>query len=271
MNWYIPKNIKTNYISGYKYNDICKWSFCNRYTFNFKSDEILEDDLVFLNLDLFEYFINYLNTNKPINKFVLVTQNSDRDFTESMFNSVDPFISKLLAINCTFSNYKIKKIPLGFNDQSVEEIDKKDFRFVEKSNLIYMNFNLNHHTERRTCFNYFKNFDWVTIDSQCINDTKITFDSFYDKIKTFKYCLSPRGAGIDTHRLYESLLFGVIPIVKSSELDDLYKQFPIIIVDKWEDVTYDFLVDNYDENLKKYFDWFDSNKDWFKSEYWIKK
>ena len=83
--------------------------------------------------------------------------------------------------------------------------------------------------------------------------------------------MAPRGAGIDTHRLYESLLFGVIPIVKSSELDDLYQQFPIIIVDKWEDITYEFLIENYEENLKKYFEWFENNKDWFKSEYWIKK
>ena len=270
MNWYTPKNLKTKFIAGFTFNEICKYNLCPRYAHKFDLN-IEEEDILFVNLDHFDGLLNFLKTNKPIKKFSIMTHNSDRDFTEKMFQDIEGYVNRIYAVNCTTSNPKISKIPLGFNDQSTEALDKKDLEFVDKENLIYMNFNLNHHPERRTCFNHFRNFDWVTIDSQCINDTKITFDEFYDKLNTFKYCLAPRGAGIDTHRLYESLLFGVIPIVKKSQLDDLYERLPVLIVDDWSEVTYEFLVENYDNNISKYMKWKEENKDWFLPNYWIKK
>lgn len=264
--WSVPNSLNTNFISGYTYNKLCKWSVCPRYTQNFDINSLLEDDLVFLNLDYFENFVNYISENKPKSKFILVTQNSDRDFTSKMFDSIKGYTSRILAINCTVSDDMIIKIPLGFNDQSTAVLDTKDFTFIDKSNLIYVNFKLHHHSDRPFCYDYFKQFDWVDIESNII-----PLDSFYDKLNTFKYCISPRGTGIDTHRTYESLLFGVIPIIKKSELDDLYSKFPVIVVDNWSDVTYDFLTNNYEENLSRYFQWRENNKEWYKSDFWIKK
>jgi hypothetical protein len=265
-NWLVPSSLNTDFISGYTYNKLCKWSLCPRYEQKFDVNNLSENDFVFLNLDHFESFVNYLNLTKPEKKFILVTQNSDRDFSGQMFNSIKEYTSKILSVNCTVSNEMIVKIPLGFNDQSTEVLDTKDFTFVEKRNLIYMNFKLHHHSDRRVCYDYFKQFDWVDIESGII-----PINYFYDKLNTFKYCISPRGTGIDTHRVYESLLFGVIPIIKKSELNDLYSKFPVIIVDNWSDVTYDFLINNYNENLSKYFKWKENNKDWYRSDFWIKK
>lgn len=270
MNWYTPKNLKTKFIAGFTFNELCKYNLCPRYEQKFDL-KIEEDDILFINLDYIDNLVKFLNSNTPKNRFSIMTHNSDRDFTQQMFDSIEKFVNKIYAINCTISNPKIVKIPLGFNDQSTEFLDDKNIEFTEKSNLLYMNFNLNHHPSRRICFNHFKDFDWVTIDSQCINDTKIPFGEFYDKLSTFKYCLAPRGAGIDTHRLYEALLFGVIPIVKKSELDDLYEKFPILIVNDWDEVTHDFLIDNYDSNILKYKIWIEENKNWFLPDYWTKK
>lgn len=250
-------------MSGFTYNKKCNWTVCPRYTQKFEVDKVLENDFVFLNLDHFEQFVEHLRSNRPRNKFILVTQNSDRDFTQNMFDSIKEFTSKILPINCTFQYDN--KIPLGFNDQSTEVLDRKDFTFIEKTNLIYMNFKLHHHSDRPICFNHFSKFDWVIIENGII-----PMSDFYDKLNTFKYCISPRGTGIDTHRTYESLLFGVIPIVKKSELDDLYSKFPVIIVDEWSDITHNYLTDNYDTHLSNYFKWKENNKDWYKSDFWIK-
>lgn len=263
--WSVPISLNTNFLSGYTYNKLCKWSVCPRYTQNFDINNLLENDLVFLNLDYYEIFFNYLSINNPKNKFILVTQNSDRDFTSQMFESIKGYTSKILAVNCTVSNDMIVKIPLGFNDQSTAFLDRKDFTFKDKNNLIYMNFKLHHHSDRPVCYDYFRKFDWVDIENGIL-----PVDSFYDKLNTFKYCISPRGAGIDTHRIYESLLFGVIPIIKKSELDDLYRKFPVIIVNDWDEIDYDFLNDNYEYYLEKYFNWINNNKNWYKSEFWIK-
>ena len=246
MNWYTPKNLKTKFIAGFTFNELCKYNLCPRYEQKFDLS-IGEEDILFINLDYIDNLVSLLNSNPPKNRFSIMTHNSDQDFTQQMFDSIEKFVNKIYAINCTISNPKIVKIPLGFNDQSTEFLD------------------------RRVCFDHFKGFDWLTIDSQCINDTKIPFGEFYDKLRTFKYCLAPRGAGIDTHRLYEALLFGVIPIVKKSELDDLYEKFPILIVNDWDEVTHDFLIDNYDSNILKYKIWIEENKNWFLPDYWTKK
>jgi len=265
MNWRIPVT-KKDFISGYFYYKLCDWNVCPRYNQNLSVLDINENDLVFLNLDYIEQFVNYLDNNLPINKFILVTQNSDRDFTQQMFNSIEKYVNKIYAINSLVSNEKLIKIPLGFNDHSTEILENEDFTFNNKEKLVYVNFKLHHHSDRPKCFEYFSNFNWVDIE-----DSIISTKDFYDKLRTFKYCISPRGTGIDTHRLYESLMYGVIPIVKKSTLDDLYSNFPIVLVDKWEDVTYEFLINNYDKNLSNYFSWLSKNPNWYKSENWIKK
>ena len=264
MNWRIPLT-KNDFISGYFYYKLCDWSVCPRYQQNFDISKLKENDLVFLNLDYFENFVNYLNSSQIDKKLILVTQNSDRDFTEQMFNSVEKYVSRIFAINCNFSNQKVTKVPLGFNDHATEVLDNENFEFVDKTNLIYMNFKLHHHSDRPTCFNYFSKFDWVDVENGIL-----PLSDFYNKLKTYKYCISPRGTGIDTHRIYECLLYGVIPIVTKSTLDDLYKDLPVLLVDRWEDVTYEFLISSYDENLSKYLDWKNQNPDWYKSNNWIK-
>jgi len=63
---------------------------------------------------------------------------------------------------------------------------------------------------------------------------------------TFKYVISPHGHGLDCHRTWEALCLGCIPIVKKSSLseNDLYSNLPVIVVNKWSDVTKDLLNNN---------------------------
>jgi hypothetical protein len=79
-----------------------------------------------------------------------------------------------------------------------------------------------------------------------------------NEINRFKFVLCPRGRGTDTHRFWEILLMGSIPIVEKSGLDTLYKQFPCIIVDSYSDINSDLinqykidneLIDNIDKFL----------------------
>jgi hypothetical protein len=266
MSWYVPEKLKTDFISGYTFYKKCKWSVCPRYRQSFIPQDIEENDLVFLNLDYLDSFVNYLNSNKPKSKFRLITHNSDKDFNFESFQKIKDYCTKIYAINCTFEDKMIKKIPIGINDQSTEVLDNISLKFTEKNELIYMNFRTGHHHSRVDCFNYFSKYDWVTITHE--NDY-LPVRLFYENLSNFKYCISPRGTGIDTHRLYESLLFGVIPIVKKSELDNSYKDLPVIIVDEWKDINYEYLNSEYDNHLSKYNEWLNKNPNWYKTDYWI--
>jgi hypothetical protein len=264
MNWHVPHNLKNRFIAGFTFNQTASQNLCPRYQQRFNLSELSDNTSLFLNLDHFEYFFEHLQKSGFGNKFILITHNSDRDFTQKMYDLIERYVTKIYAVNCTAVGDKIKKIPLGFNDQSTEILDKMDMTFEEKNELIYVNFKLHHHSERPICLNYFKLVDWASIEPQLIPQ-----EDYYKKAKNFKYSVCPRGTGIDTHRIYESLLFGVIPIVKSGELDDLYNKLPIVIVKDWSDITFEFLNDNYDKFLKNYFTWLENNKNWYEPEYWL--
>ena len=53
----------------------------------------------------------------------------------------------------------------------------------------------------------------------------------------FAFVVSPHGVGLDCHRTWEALVLGCIPIVKSSKIDVLYKDLPVLIVESWDQVT----------------------------------
>lgn len=58
----------------------------------------------------------------------------------------------------------------------------------------------------------------------------------------FAFVLSPFGNGMDCHRTWEALLCGCIPIVRSSVFNELFDGLPVLIVDKWDDVSLRLLV-----------------------------
>jgi len=53
----------------------------------------------------------------------------------------------------------------------------------------------------------------------------------------YAFVVSPGGSGLDCHRTWESLALDNIVIVKRSPLDSLYQGLPVVIVDRWEEIT----------------------------------
>jgi hypothetical protein len=53
----------------------------------------------------------------------------------------------------------------------------------------------------------------------------------------YAFSISPHGNGIDCHRTWEDLILGCIVIVKTSVLDVLYKDLPVVIVKDWDEIT----------------------------------
>jgi hypothetical protein len=51
------------------------------------------------------------------------------------------------------------------------------------------------------------------------------------------FVVSPWGGGIDCHRTWEALALGCVPILRSSELDPMFKDLPVLIVNSWSEVT----------------------------------
>jgi len=136
---------------------------------------------------------------------------------------------------------------------------------IEKKNLVYMNFNINtYQTERQTVWNLFYDKLWVSIG--LIENTLEGRIRFLRDIKSHDFVLCPRGNGLDTHRLWETLYMGSIPIVKRDIGNSDFNDLPICFIDSWEDVDVEFLKKE-KERIQNH-SW---NMNSLKINYWIKK
>jgi hypothetical protein len=255
-------------VSGYEFHKLAKWSYCPYYQVNFKPELIQENDIVFLNLDYFIQFISLLSHKPPKHKFILIIHNSLLSFTLEHFKYLYNITNHIFSINSLVINKQITPIPIGFiHNRNLQNIFQENFNEKinkDKDILIYSNFSLTKNKIKRIeCLNAFINKNWVYKDQQ------IPIEEFYKKIRRSKYILSPEGNKLDSHRIYESIFFNTIPIMKKNKLYYFYKILPIIIVDNWTDVTKEFLESNYDTFYNKLTEWKNNNDDWFTAIYWL--
>ena len=75
----------------------------------------------------------------------------------------------------------------------------------------------------------------------------VTNPECYTQWSKYKFVISPRGAGEDCHRTWEAIHIGCIPIVLSSNLNELYQDLPILVVNSWAEINRELLEKAYIE------------------------
>ena len=233
----------------------------------YKNIEINENNKIFLNPYLLKYFLNILEKNPPKNKFTLILHNSDNKFTEETYKLIEKYVNKVYTINNIFNHENVYTIPIGFMDwpNDTYSVVKNIKEEQEKTILIYLNFSILTNPEKRArCFYIFHEKPWVTVHEF------LPIEEFYLQMAKSKYILSPEGAGIDCHRIYEAICLDSIPILEKTEMDDFYKNLPVLIVDDYNSVTENDLKENYEIRLNKLKEWKKNNPEWFNPKFWIK-
>lgn len=239
-------------ISGHIYYSQCRWSLDDRYPLRAWSTpyEVNEGDTILIRHEMIGHFLK----NKPVAKVILVIHNSDHTFTEADYQRVAPFVLKVFAVNC--ESPSATPIPLGFRDHQfathtlLHQIRNEPS--VERTIPVLLNFLIaTNPVERSAAFDYFKDKPFCHSDPEYIHmayEKSLTFGDktvhqkrieFYRSLNRSRFAICPPGNGKDTHRVYECIWFGVIPIVKTSFLDKIYRQLPVWIVNDWSDVTED--------------------------------
>jgi len=254
------------FISGLAFHKIANWSFCPRYPINLDPSNIKLNDLVFLNLDEFDNFMNIIKTTNPVHKFILITHNSDRCFTQEHFEELKPYVNRVFAINNICQDNTVVTIPIGFRDMPIFTIPiLKDTEIEQdKTTLLYMNFSIaTNYSKRLECLIKFKDKQYVS------KGCNLPLQEFYNDLAKSKYVISPEGTGIDCHRIYESIYFNSIPIIKKTDMDFFFKNLPILIVEDWEQVTEEFLNNIYQTQINILKKWKDTNKNWLDPRYWL--
>ena len=92
------------------------------------------------------------------------------------------------------------------------------------------------------------------------------FDEYLDNVYNHKFVICSEGNGIDTHRTWETLYSGSIPIEKINKNNRFFNDLPICFVNDWEEITDDFLNSEIDRINKNIF-----NIDKLNFSYWENK
>lgn len=255
-----------NYIMRWHFQSLCHHVFdprTNQYMWpsspdglTFNPKDVKKGDLIFVR-DV-PLFMKKLHP-KIKQPYIMVTAGECRDqVTPEHLRYLDEeMIIAWFAVHhdCYETHPKFHQLPLGiYQDKKYYEPRKElthhfaQLRAAPKKQLLYSNFGdlKGMKPERAGVDEYFADKDF------CFKVTeRIPFLEYMKQMSEFKFSLSPRGYGPDTYRTWEALLVGSIPIVHTSQLDSLYADLPIVIVDRWEIVTEEFLEKKYAEMTKK--------------------
>jgi hypothetical protein len=191
--------------------------------------------------------------------YVLITAGDYKDRVECEYIDLldDPKLIAWFCVHpCPRKHPKYHWLPLGIF-QAREFYDKREdlsaifkkFRQRPKTKLLCSNFNIRPglKPERNPVVEVFRTAEF------CFKTQNRPFLEYMNEMADYKFTLSPRGLGPDCYRNWEALLLGVIPILHSCYLDELYSDLPVLYVDKWEDITPEFLAKKYEEvTSKKY-------------------
>jgi len=72
---------------------------------------------------------------------------------------------------------------------------------------------------------------------------RLSFETYMKDLSNSVFCVCPPGNGVDSHRTWEALLLGCIPIVLYYEpIIPLYENLPVYIVNDWEEITEESLL-----------------------------
>lgn len=246
-------NINKDYIVGSKFRNICDHWVAKRhcehqYAWK-KNDAPLPDKKVMSlycegphtskDLDVLLDFISI----HPDRQFILVTHNSDSMITKVELPSN---IKKWFALNVEFDHDNIIPIPIGLENHTHVPYKQQLIDFVNGGCACkFCDYNKDNPRKPIPLAAFYIT-HWEREDlNKLISDKKIDayvsntprYDEYLHQLAAFDFCLCPRGNGVDTHRIWEALYMGCIPIVKNHHTHSTIKDLPIMFIDHWEEVN----------------------------------
>lgn len=212
--------------------------------------------------------LGYIKNN--ISNINIVSHNGDYPVDEKYEKYIDRF-PKWYGQNVISNNKKFSPIPIGLeNDYVNKAVEKKQMLFktsshhidTSPSKIMYVNHNIGTNpSERQKPYNIFCTNEWSTVEHSGGIDYQ---QSYYSKILQHSFTLSPPGNGLDCHRTWEILYLRRIPILKNiGRTEELYSDLPVVLINDYEEITFDFLNIKLNEIKHKNF-----NFDKLKFSYW---
>lgn len=262
------------YLSGYTWGFFSDWQMLNADPgsgpVRFNAESVKAGDTIMVDFTCLEDFAGRM-LPRIQHKIVLITSNygfqSDHPAPDSFdYLLEDAKIAAWFVQNIDRDcSEKLIPIPIGIASKCWKHGNTDLFdRFIpfsleKKTKSIFCYINWTPWPEREDCANHFRS---IGVPFAKRN----TFTDYLSDLSESVFVVSPPGKGVDCHRTWEALLMGCYPIVKSSKLNPLYEDLPVVIVEDWSEVTAPFLQDKYSELSRQ--TW---SRDKLFAPYWFEK
>lgn len=232
-----------DYINGYKFSEISNFAIdLDRSIF---STEMLRNNaIIYCKTDFIPQLFNHLGVFGK--KYILITHMSDYPIDVMRFSLKPNSIKKWFAENAIYNNPDLISVPIGlenhigsskgkFTNHKWLEENLNELQKSEKKLTLYCNWNSSTNPSRGIISSILKKNNLPIIE-----ESGLSFETYCINMSKNKFVICPPGNGIDTHRLWESLYLGCIPITLRHQI---YKNYnlPIIQVNSWDEITPDLL------------------------------
>ena len=184
----------------------------------------------------------------PMMKFIIFTNLEDTPIDEDIFDAIPDNVLCISAVNAIENGGKVIPAPYGVQrdmfprDNRIDQLENAMKVNIDPSisKLLYVNHNDSSHDDRVGLKGMFRDEEWSNVDEQRVN-----YYHFLLNLANHKFILCPRGNAIDCHRNWEVLYMRRVPVMKRDEyLEVLFKDYPVLFVDKYSDITKDLLLEN---------------------------
>lgn len=232
------------------------------------SNQMFDGMSIYIFSDLLKYFVNIILPNIKY-KFVLVTGESNLCVPKEILTEQETYLLlknryllKWFAQNSRIQeNDKIIQMPIGLDYHTFLNNPKHIFKLPEESPIpkkqefvllniinnsipyykripkIFVNFSLNddRFNQKKRALN--------TIPKELLvfNKDILPRTIYWEKAVNYTFVLTPSCTGLDSHKIWETLCIGCIPILCVPEFKKLFEELPVIIVDDWSKITQELL------------------------------
>ena len=231
-----PERVRADYLCAERYQECCDqiWSADRRAHCSPDNRAPSAGSLVYAKADHTLTLFERLKKSRA--RVVLVTAESDRTIDETAASAASPQVAVWFSTNAAAK--WVRPLPLGLGNSYCRVTNKAPALAealaaagAERSKLLYVNFRASTNPAVRepllAAYGSRLHEPWWTVRHESVAPP-----DFLREMTQHKFVLCPAGNGLDSHRIWEALYTGTIPVVQHHTVFRDFHDLPIMFVDE---------------------------------------
>jgi len=181
-------------------------------------------------------------------QFIIFSHLEDTPIDAQIQGKIPANVLSIHAANALFfDDEKINPLPYGlqrklrWKDNHLPILRRYMFTDLPPENLLYVNHSVTTNAHARSGIKeLFLGKKWARVETSFID-----YALLLRQVKQHKFMICPIGNAVDCHRNWETLYMRRVPVMKKNNyLQRLFRDFPVLFVDDYDQITEDLLLAN---------------------------